>query len=85
MKKTLLILALMGFGTTVGLAQTSDRTGMDNSNQAIRHDNDAGYSHNWGWIGLLGLAGLAGLGGRKSEDVRRLEATGANVKTVKTT
>ena len=78
MKKTLLIFALTVFGTTLGLAQTSDRTTTDN-NYASRNESGG---HNWGWIGLLGLAGLAGLAGKKREDVRRLEGTGANVRTV---
>jgi len=39
--------------------------------------------HEFGWIGLIGLAGLAGLRRAKSEDERRLEATGVNVKSVK--
>jgi MYXO-CTERM domain-containing protein len=80
MKKTILIFALTIFGTTLGMAQTTDRTN-DNS-YSSRHENESG-GHNWGWIGLLGLAGLAGLGGRKkSENVHKLEGTGANVRTV---
>jgi hypothetical protein len=43
---------------------------------------DVGPRHNYGWLGLTGLAGLRR---QKTEDVRRLEATGINVKTVKTT
>jgi MYXO-CTERM domain-containing protein len=79
MKRTLLIFALMIFGTTLGMAQTTDRPA-DNS-YSSRHENES-VGHNWGWIGLLGLAGLAGLRRRKSEDVRRLESSGANVRTV---
>jgi len=82
MKSTFLLLVLLGFSCEVGIAQTSDRaSNVDNSLQ--RPDNES-YGHNWGWVGLLGLAGLAGLRRRKSEDVRRLEATGIDVKTVKT-
>jgi len=80
MKRTLLIFALTVFATALGMAQTTDRT-TDNS-YSSRRDNESG-GHNWGWIGLLGLAGLAGLAGKKKrEDVRRLEGTGANVRTV---
>jgi MYXO-CTERM domain-containing protein len=61
------------------MAQTTDRT-TDNS-YSSRHENESG-GHNWGWVGLLGLAGLAGLRRKKSEDIRRLEASGANVRTV---
>lgn len=84
MKSTFLLLILMGCSCGVGLAQTSDRA-PNADNPIQRQDNEVSYGHNWGWVGLLGLAGLAGLRPRKSEDVRRLEATGIDVKTVKTT
>jgi MYXO-CTERM domain-containing protein len=79
MKRTLLIFALTVFATALGMAQTTDRT-TDNS-YSSRHETEPG-GHNWGWVGLLGLAGLAGLRRRKSEDVRKLEASGVNVRTL---
>ena len=83
MKRTILIVALLGLGTTLGLAQTGTGSGTDNNaNVASRRDNGPESGHNWGWIGLLGLAGLAGLGRRKSETVRSLEGRGVNVKAV---
>jgi MYXO-CTERM domain-containing protein len=83
MKNIFLVLVLLSFGCGLGFAQTGDKT-TETSSQASRQNDEQAYGHNWGWIGLLGLAGLAGLRGRKSEDVRRLESTGVNVKTVKT-
>jgi MYXO-CTERM domain-containing protein len=80
MKNIFLVLVLLSFGCGLGFAQTSDKM---TSGQTARQNDEQANGHNWGWIGLLGLAGLAGLRGRKSEDVRRLEATGVNVKTVK--
>ena len=82
MKNIFLVLVLLSFGCGLGFAQTSDKM-TDTSGQTARQNDEQANGHNWGWIGLLGLAGLAGLRGRKSEDVRRLEATGVNVKTVK--
>ena len=83
MKKIFLVFVLLSFGCGLGFAQTSDKP-TDTSGQTSRQNDEQVYGHNWGWIGLLGLAGLAGLRGRKSEDVRRLESTGIDVKTVKT-
>jgi MYXO-CTERM domain-containing protein len=83
MKKLFLVLVLLSFGCGLGFAQSTDKT-TDASGQASRQNDEQAYGHNWGWIGLLGLAGLAGLRGRKSEDVRRLEDKGINVKTAKT-
>jgi MYXO-CTERM domain-containing protein len=71
-----LILVLSG---SFGIAQTYPGV---NDTRASRNESDNRNEHNWGWIGLLGLAGLAGLGGRKSQQVRRLEQSGANVKSV---
>jgi MYXO-CTERM domain-containing protein len=82
MKSSILVLIFMCLGCSLGLAQTNGRS-LDATNQATRQNNEPAYGHNWGWVGLLGVAGLAGRS-RKSEDVRRLEATGVNVKTVKT-
>ena len=82
MKKPLLVIAMLIFGTTLGLAQTTDRSGSDNNSATVRTTGEPQTDHNWGWIGLLGLAGLAGLKNRKSEDARRLEGRGVNVKTV---
>lgn len=83
MKKTFMLLVLLGCGCSLGYAQTSDRP-PSTDNPAQRQASEPSYAHNWGWVGLFGLAGLAGLRRRKSEDVRRLEATGIAVKTVKT-
>jgi MYXO-CTERM domain-containing protein len=71
-----LILVLSG---SFGIAQTSPVASDTNPS---RNETDSRNEQNWGWIGLLGLAGLAGLGGRKSQQVRRLEQSGANVKSV---
>ena len=71
-----LILVLSG---SFGIAQMNPGA---NDTAGSRYETDNRNEHSWGWIGLLGLAGLAGLRGRKSEEVRRLEGTGANVKSV---
>jgi hypothetical protein len=71
MKNIFLVLVLLSFGCGLGFAQTSDKT-TETSSQASRQNDEQAYGHNW--------AGLAGLRGRKSEDVRRLESTGVNVK-----
>ena len=78
MKKFFAITALVIFSSTVASAQSAPPRDTDNT--ATRNNDEP--RHNWSWIGLLGLAGLAGLGGRKSQQVRRLEQSGANVKSV---
>lgn len=79
------ILAIFALGACIVLpafaqtrpVSTAPEDNMTRSDDAPRRD--------YGWIGLIGLAGLAGLRRRKSEDARRLGATGINVRTVKTT
>jgi MYXO-CTERM domain-containing protein len=84
MKTILVIAALMIFSVApAAFAQTRPvSTASDNN---VTRNDDTPRQHNYGWIGLIGLVGLAGLRRQKTEDVRRLEATGVNVKTVKTT
>ncbi|HXM93113.1 MAG TPA: WGxxGxxG family protein [Candidatus Dormibacteraeota bacterium] len=84
MKASVTILAVTTLCGTIGLARANGQTTGTSNSSAATPEGTERRDHNWGWIGLIGLAGLAGLGGRRrqSEDVRRLKATGVNVKTV---
>ena len=79
MKKIMGICLILVLSGSFGIAQPNPGV---NDTSASRNETDSRNEHNWGWIGLLGLAGLSGLGGRKSQEVRRLEQSGANVKSV---
>jgi MYXO-CTERM domain-containing protein len=70
--------AFILFPAIPALAQTQPAS----SDDKVTRSDDRPH-HEFGWIGLIGLAGLAGLRRAKSEDERRLEATGVNVKSVK--
>lgn len=80
MKTILVIAALMIFSVAPAAFAQSKPVSTGSEDNVTRND-DMPRQHNYGWIGLIGLAGLAGLRRQKSEDVRRLEATGVNVKT----
>jgi MYXO-CTERM domain-containing protein len=79
MKFILGILTVLLFTGGLAIAQTQPVSIASDDNVTKSDDRE---HHNFGWIGLIGLAGLAGLRRAKSEDVRRLEATGINVKSV---
>jgi MYXO-CTERM domain-containing protein len=79
MKSILVFSAFVLFTTAPTFAQTQP-VSTASDDHVTRTDDRA--HHEFGWIGLIGLAGLAGLRRAKSEDARRLEATGINVRTV---
>jgi MYXO-CTERM domain-containing protein len=81
MKSALVISAVVLFTGAPAFAQAQPVSTASDDN--VNRTDDRAH-HDFGWIGLIGLAGLAGLRRPKSEDTRRLEATGINVKTVKT-
>jgi MYXO-CTERM domain-containing protein len=81
MKSILVISAVVLFTAAPAFAQTQPVSTASDDNATRSEDRQ---HDNFGWIGLIGLAGLAGLRRAKSEDARRLEATGVNVRTVKT-